>query len=92
MARRFQYYVPFTNHTQYRARARARAREYNNTMEKFILNFTHLFLSMSTSYVRMHIYIEDIYAHEEGAVCVDSVGIRILYIAQGQLVAFGASK
>ena len=45
----------FTNHTQYRARAR----EHNNTMEKFILNFTHLFLSMSTGYVRTHIYIED---------------------------------
>ena len=28
---RFQYYVPFANHTQYRARARAR--EHNNTME-----------------------------------------------------------
>ena len=41
MERRFQYYVPFTNHTQYRARARAR--EHNNTMGKFILNFTHLF-------------------------------------------------
>ena len=41
MERRFQYYVPFTNHTQYRARARAR--EHNNTMENFILNFTHLF-------------------------------------------------
>ena len=41
MERRFQYYVAFVNHTQYRARARAR--EHNNTMEKFILNFTHLF-------------------------------------------------
>ena len=39
--RRFQYYVRFTNHTQYRARARAR--EHNNTMGKCILNFTHLF-------------------------------------------------
>ena len=57
MERRFQYYVPFTNHTQYRARARAR--EHNNTMEYFILNFTIFFTSMSTSYVRMHIYIED---------------------------------
>ena len=58
MERRFQYYVPFTNHTQYRARAR----EYNNTMEKFILNFTHLFhvLELSTGYVRTHIYIENI--------------------------------
>ena len=52
MERRFQYYVPFTNHTQYRARDR----EHNNTMEKFILTF---FTSMSTSYVRTHIYIED---------------------------------
>ena len=41
MERRFQYYVAFANHTQYRARARAR--EHNNTMEKFILHFTHLF-------------------------------------------------
>ena len=57
---RFQYYVAFANHTQYtRARAKARAREHNNTMEKFILNFTHLFMSLSTSYVLMHIYIED---------------------------------
>ena len=52
--------MPFTNHTQYRARAwaRARAREHNNTMEKFILNFTHLF-HVSTGYVRTHIYTED---------------------------------
>ena len=41
MERRFQYYVAFANHTQYRARARAR--EHNNKMEKLILNFTHLF-------------------------------------------------
>ena len=57
MEHHFRYYVPFMNHTQYRARARAR--EHNNTMEKFILNFTHLFMSTSTSYVRTHIYIED---------------------------------
>ena len=57
MERRFQYYVVFANHTQYRARARAR--EHNNTMETFILNFTHLFMSLSTNYVLMHIYIED---------------------------------
>ena len=56
MERRFQYYVAFVNHTQYRARARAR--EHNNTMEKFILNFTHLFMFLSTNYVLMHIYIE----------------------------------
>ena len=53
MERRFQYNVPFTNHTQYRAR------EHNNTMGKFILNFTHLFHAMSTGYVRTSIYIED---------------------------------
>ena len=41
MERRFQYYVAFANHTQYIASARAR--EHNITMEKFILNFTHLF-------------------------------------------------
>ena len=40
MERRFQYYVAFANHTQYRARAMARE---HNKMEKFILNFTHLF-------------------------------------------------
>ena len=57
MERRFQYYVPFTNHTQYRAKARAR--EHNNMMEKFILNFTHFFMSLSTGYVRTHIYIEN---------------------------------
>ena len=58
MERRFQYYVPFTNHTQYRARARAR--EHNNTMGKLILNFTHLFhVHERTGYVRTHIYIED---------------------------------
>ena len=55
MERRFQYYVAFANHTQYRAMAR----EHNNTMEKFILNFTHLFHALSTNYVLMHIYIED---------------------------------
>ena len=54
MERRFQYYVPFTNQTQ--CRARARAREHNNTMEKFILNFMHFFMSLSTGYVRTHIY------------------------------------
>ena len=57
MERRFQYYVPFTDHTQYRARAKAR--EHNNTMEKFILNLRIFFMSMSTSDVRTHIYIED---------------------------------
>ena len=57
MEGRFQYYVPFTNHTQYRARAKAR--EHNNTMEKFILNLHIFFMSMSTSDVRTHIYIED---------------------------------
>ena len=57
MERRFQYYVPFTNHTQYRARAKAR--EHNNTMEKFILNLRVFFMSMSTSDVCTHIYIED---------------------------------
>ena len=57
MERRFQYYVPFTNHTQYRARARAR--EHNNTMGKIILNLRIFSMSMSTGYVRTHIYIED---------------------------------
>ena len=57
MERRFQYYVPFTNHTQYRVRAKVR--EHNNTMEKLILNLRIFFMSMSTSDVRTHIYIED---------------------------------
>ena len=57
MERRFQYYVAFANHTQYRARARAR--EHNNTMEKFILNLRIFFMFLSTNYVLMHIYIED---------------------------------
>ena len=61
MERRFQYYVPFTNHTQYRARARAREDNNISDMEKFILNFTHLFHVPEHyySYVRMHIYIEN---------------------------------
>ena len=55
---RFQYYVAFANHTQYRARASAR--EHNNTMEKFIYSILRIFfMSLSTSYVLMHIYIED---------------------------------
>ena len=37
MERRFQYYVPFTNHTQYRARAR----EHNNTVQR-ISNYMRL--------------------------------------------------
>ena len=42
MERRFQYDVAFANHTQYRARARAR--EHENTMKNLnILKFTHLF-------------------------------------------------
>ena len=62
MERRFQYYVPFTNHTQYRARARDRAREHNNKMEKFILNFTHLFHVHEhwlCTYTYRILYIED---------------------------------
>ena len=35
------------------------AREHNNKMGKFILNFTYFFMSLSTNYVLMHIYIED---------------------------------
>ena len=57
MERRFQYYVPFTNHTQYRARASAR--EHNNTMEKFILHFMYLFHVHEHWLVRTHIYIEN---------------------------------
>ena len=57
MELRLQYYVPFTNHAQYRARAKAR--EHNNAIEKCILNLRIFFMSMSTSDVRTHIYIED---------------------------------
>ena len=57
MERVFQYYVAFANHTQYRARAMAR--EHNNTMENSYKIFSHLFHVLSTSYVLMHIYIED---------------------------------
>ena len=57
MERRFQYDVAFANHTQYGARAR----EHNNTMEKFILNFTYLFHVPEHCYVLMHIYIEDMH-------------------------------
>ena len=73
MERRFQYHVPFTNHTQYRARARAR--EHNNTMEKFILNFTHLFLSLSTGYVRTHIYIENMRTKKALSAWIPSVSV-----------------
>ena len=45
------------NHTQYRARARAR--EHNNTMGKFILNFTYLFHVHEHYLCTYHIYIED---------------------------------
>ena len=61
MERRFQYYVAFANYTKYRARARASAwaREHNNTMETFILNFTHLFHVPEHWLCTLHIYIED---------------------------------
>ena len=68
MERRFQYYVSFTNHTQYRTRARAR--EHNNTMQKSILNYTRLRLHEHThlihvhehyNYVHTHIYIGDMH-------------------------------
>ena len=58
--------MPFTNHTQYRTRAR----EHNNTMQKFILNYTRLRLHEHThlihvhehySYVHTYIYIGDMH-------------------------------
>ena len=49
-------------------------------------------MSMSTGYIRTHIYIEDMRTKKALSIYVDSVGIRILYIAQERLVAFGASK
>ena len=55
MELRFQYYVPFTNHTQ----CRARVREHNNTMQKLILNYMRLHEHTTPTYVRTHIYIED---------------------------------
>ena len=62
MERRFQYYVAFANHTQYRARARAR--EHNNTMENLYLILRIFFMFLSTNYVLMHIYIEDMRTKE----------------------------
>ena len=52
MERRFKYDVAFANHTQYRDRAR----EHNNTMEKFILNFTYLF-HVPEHYIVMYLCI-----------------------------------
>ena len=81
MERRFQYYVPFTNHTQYRARARAR--EHNNTMEKLILYFTHLYehthlIHVHEHYMYVRIFILGIW-HEEGAVTSErSVLVKIV--------------
>ena len=98
MERRFQKYVPFTNHTQYRARAKAR--EHNNTMEKFILNLRIFFMSMSTSDVRTHIYIEDMRTKKVLSAWIPLVSVfcssgarwYLYFVAQEQLVAFGASK
>ena len=73
MERRFQYYVPFTNHTQYRARAKAR--EHNNTMEKFILNLRIFFMSIITSDVRTHIYIEDMRTKKALSVWIPLVSV-----------------
>ena len=70
MERCFQYYVPFTNHTQYRARAKAR--EHNNTMEKFILNLRIVFMSMSTSDVRT---IEDMRTKKALSVWIPLVSV-----------------
>ena len=74
MERRFQYYVPFTNHTQYRARARAR--EHNNTMGKFILNFTHLFdVHEHWLCTYTHIYIEDMRTKKALSVWIPLVSV-----------------
>ena len=52
MERRFQYYVAFANHTQYRDRAMAR--EHNNTMENLYYILRIFFMSLNTNYVLMH--------------------------------------
>ena len=69
MERRFQYYLPFTNHTQY-----IYIQGWPGPgsiiiimMQKLILNYTRLhehtlfnsYISMNASCVRMRIYIED---------------------------------
>ena len=79
MERCFQYYVPFTIHTQYRARAR----EHNNMMQKLKLNYMrlheHTYLIHVTEhygYVRTHIYIEDMRmkkVNEYAVTCEQSV-------------------
>ena len=83
MERRFQYYVPFTNHTQYVYRTRARAREHNNTMQKLILNYTRL--RLNEAFLESRIVMSC-------SRCVDSVNILILWLRSIYLVAFEASN
>ena len=69
MERRFQYYLPFTNHTEYIYTRPGPGSIIIIMMQKLILNYTRLheyihpqFMSMSTinySCVRTRIYIED---------------------------------
>ena len=54
MEHRFQYHVPFTDQTQYRARARAR--EHYNRFARTHPLLIHVHLVM---YIITHIYIED---------------------------------
>ena len=79
MERHFQYYVPFSNHTQYRARARARAREHNNTMEKCILNFTHLFHVYEHSYVHIYYFFNFEDMHTKKVLLNEAFLVKIAY-------------
>ena len=82
----FQYYVLFTNHTQFRAR------EHNNTMQKLILNYTrlhehtHLIHVMGTSYVRTHIYIEAMCTKKVNECAVSSERSVLVKIANGNVM------
>ena len=82
MERRFQYNVPITNHAQYIARARAW--EHNNTMEKFILNITHLF-HVYEHFMDVRIFILRICAPRRR--CLRGFRWYPYFVAQEQLVA-----
>ena len=87
MERRFQYYVPFTNHIQYRVRARAR--EHNNTMENLYLFLRISFMSMSTVYERTHIYIEDMRTKKALSAWIPFVSV---FCSSGAVSGIRASK
>ena len=98
MEHRFQYHVPFTDHTEYRARE-----HYNRFAETHPLN--------SCSFSFTHIYLEDMRTKKVSECAVTSersVSVKIannnfvptlhgfhcypFFVAREQLVAFEASK